>query len=552
MGETDKKGYLFLYNDQDTDFTDSNYWLNKDFLSFEDMCKQVGNNNKTYIDDWKCSQFFNQIEKELKENREIEAYILKIGAEPKGIFGHGIIKRIYEKNEGNKWVDISLDCVLNYNQEKILSLDKIKPYLEALSIPKKDKEIFVRRSAVPVTNLKLLNELWEEHLKNLGKVQLNQEKKNMNENTKNSNTQIKDLNIILYGPPGTGKTYYTALYAIAISEEKPLKEIEVEAKLNYDVLIKRYRELIKGGKIAFTTFHQSYGYEEFIEGIKPVLSKTARRGRNNRRSGEISYELADGVFKEFCERARDDKDNNYVFIIDEINRGNIAKIFGELITLIEDTKREGKPEAATAILPYSKESFSVPSNVYVIGTMNTADRSIMQLDTALRRRFRFVEMMPEPSLLKDINIYDEKQADKGINLALMLETMNKRIEALYDREHTVGHSYFMKLNKDSNIKDLAEIFKKDILPLLQEYFYEDYEKIQMVLGDNAKSSNDYKFIIDKTMEFKDVFQSNQKDLESELPPKKYSVNTAPYEEYKFYEYLQDKLDKGNNDENRES
>lgn len=192
----------------------------------------------------------------------------------------------------------------------------------------------------------------------------------------------------------------------------------------------------------------------------------------------------------------------YVFIIDEINRGNISKIFGELITLIEDTKRQGEDEAASAILPYSGEPFSVPNNVYILGTMNTADRSIALMDTALRRRFNFEEMMPDPDLLK-VKDSSGKETDlviNGINIRLMLETINDRIEYLYDREHTIGHAFFIKLLKKENqtLDVLAEIFRNKIIPLLQEYFYDDYAKISLVLGGN--------FIISDPKKASDLFK----------------------------------------------
>ena len=186
-----------------------------------------------------------------------------------------------------------------------------------------------------------------------------------------------------------------------------------------------------------------------------------------------------------------------VFIIDEINRGNISKIFGELITLIEDTKRLGKPEETTAILPYSGKPFGVPDNVYILGTMNTADRSIAQIDTALRRRFSFVEMMPDTEVLEGIEV-------EGINIANMLDIINRRIEVLYDREHTIGHAFFTGLRAEPTIEKLAMIFKKSIIPLLQEYFYEDYKKIRLVLGDNRKSE-DAQFIIEKAHDYVALF-----------------------------------------------
>jgi hypothetical protein len=234
----------------------------------------------------------------------------------------------------------------------------------------------------------------------------------------------------------------------------------------------------------FVTFHQSYGYEEFVEGLRPVL-------KEENDSGEVQYEIHEGIFKEICRIARSSPNQRFAMVIDEINRGNISKIFGELITLIESDKREGQPNEVSVILPYSHQPFSVPSNVDIIGTMNTADRSIALIDTALRRRFRFVEMVPDPKVLKGIFV-------EGIDIAKMLNTINKRITILLDREHTIGHSYFLPLKNDSTLARLAEIFKGEIIPLLQEYFYDDYEKVQLVLGDNQKSGDSTRFIVKKT------------------------------------------------------
>jgi 5-methylcytosine-specific restriction protein B len=173
----------------------------------------------------------------------------------------------------------------------------------------------------------------------------------------------------------------------------------------------------------------------------------------------------------------------YVLIIDEINRGNTSRIFGELITLIESTKRAGQDEAMDVILPYSQERFTVPDNLYIIGTMNTADRSLALIDTALRRRFDFIEMMPDPSLIKD----NDKNSIviEGIDIQQMLTTINNKIEALYDREHNIGHAFFMKLKDDPTLPKLAYIFKNNILPLLEEYFFEDWDKIIKVLGNSG-------------------------------------------------------------------
>ena len=285
------------------------------------------------------------------------------------------------------------------------------------------------------------------------------------------------MNTILYGPPGTGKTYNSIKYAVDTVDTK----FNQDGRKYYSDYIEKFNELKEVGQITFTTFHQSYGYEEFIEGIKPNLSNSSDK--------KISYEIAEGVFKECCEEAKG-KSGNYVFIIDEINRGNISKIFGELITLIEDSKRDGGDEAMSVILPYSKEKFSVPNNVYILGTMNTADRSIALMDTALRRRFEFIEMMPDEDLL------DKVVVEEDIKIHKMLKIMNQRIEALYDREHTLGHAFFMppKNEEKVTINQLESIFKNKIIPLLQEYFYEDYEKIMLVLGINPQNTDDSKFI----------------------------------------------------------
>ncbi len=231
------------------------------------------------------------------------------------------------------------------------------------------------------------------------------------ENLQNNNR----LNQILYGPPGTGKTYNTINRALEIIDGEVL-ENRSEAKA-------RFEKLSKAGQIEFVTFHQSYGYEEFVERIKA-----------NTLDGNISYDVEGGIFKKLCEKAMLNT-KNHILIIDEINRGNISKIFGELITLIEPSKRIGASEEIRLRLPYLNDEFGVPPNLYIIGTMNTADRSIALMDTALRRRFEFVEMMPDAELV------------------------NFEVEGV-------------------NIEDLLN----KIIPLLQEYFYDDWEKIKLVLN----------------------------------------------------------------------
>ncbi len=445
------------------------------------------------------------------------------------------------------------------------------------------------------------------------------------------------LNQILYGPPGTGKTYHTIDKALEILGENLESRDRDEKKAKFD-------EYVKDGQIVFITFHQSYGYEEFVEGIKPMINNEAN-------SQEIQYEIKDGIFKDICNRALEnyensnlnteelrekiklrekvekflnrlletnepisktkggnffinsfnnntieiysedverfdgifklslstfitllksniefnsavemfkkvfDRDyadrthtyyfnlvnkfkeyekqavlktednkissnslNSYIIIIDEINRGNVSKIFGELITLIEPSKRIGESEELKVTLPYSGKKFGVPKNVYILGTMNTADRSITSLDTALRRRFEFVEMMPDPDLLKNVFICkdvenpnkdedylgdDAKTEGFAEILQNILISINKRIEFLLDREKTIGHAFFMseavKFNKDNwckpdeyeedwyvlSISKLKSIFQNKIIPLLQEYFYNDYALISAVLNDNG-------------------------------------------------------------------
>jgi SpoVK/Ycf46/Vps4 family AAA+-type ATPase len=469
-------------------------------------------------------------------------------------------------------------------------------------------------------------------------------------NKKNDEMNNHPLNQILYGPPGTGKTFHTINYALSIIEGKTMEELNKEDRKN---LVSRYKSYIDNNVLAMTSFHQSYAYEDFIEGIKPIMEGESS---NDRVSGTIQYQIVDGIFKQLCTDARSFNQNgfssnknyfidfkllenksfhkislgntleesgntiydycklnnciaigwgedvnysgvsnrkeiqeryteagyqtmqrdfnidaierlvlwikegdivfvshgnhflkavgivesgyeyksssklpfqgynhfrkvkwlildamipvkqvyyanfsqqsiytlwndkikkdyfsqpkssiniqNRVLIIDEINRGNVSSIFGELITLIEEDKREGKINQLSAILPYSKKEFTVPSNVHIIGTMNTADRSVEALDTALRRRFSFVEMLPNPQLLKEKEI-------EGINLKVLLEIINERIEVLVDRDHTIGHAFFIN---DTTIEELRNTFANKIIPLLQEYFYGDYSKMEMVIG----------------------------------------------------------------------
>ena len=228
------------------------------------------------------------------------------------------------------------------------------------------------------------------------------------------------------------------------------------------------------------TFHQNTTYEDFVEGIRPVLADSAIDSAGTRPepgdAGEIRYEMSRGVFRRIAERAASDPDRRYVLVIDEINRGNIARIFGELITLIEDSKRIGQDDEARVTLPGSKTDFGVPANLHVLGTMNTADRSVALLDSALRRRFVFQEMMPDPA-------HPGLDADvDGVDCRRLLAAMNRRIAGLLDREHQIGHTYFLGID---TLELLASTFRTRVMPLLQEYFYDDWEKIRAVLNDNG-------------------------------------------------------------------
>ena len=271
------------------------------------------------------------------------------------------------------------------------------------------------------------------------------------------------LNQILYGPPGTGKTFRTTDLAVSIVDGN-------NGDGEHDAMRRRFNKLRfdseEGtGNVSLVTFHQNYAYEDFVEGIRPVLEEE-----------DLRYELRDGIFKRIAKEAINRPDERFVLIIDEINRGNIAKIFGELITLIEDSRRSGRSDETTVTLQYSHDDFTVPANLYLIGTMNTADRSIQLLDTALRRRFKFLECIPDPKHEKIPTDID------GVNCQQLLQTLNERISLLRDREHQIGHAYFLDIE---SLEKLADVFRHSVFPLLQEYFFDDWGKIRAVLNNNG-------------------------------------------------------------------
>ncbi|QCA05672.1 McrB family protein [Pantoea vagans] len=265
----------------------------------------------------------------------------------------------------------------------------------------------------------------------------------------------------------------------------------------------------------FVTFHQAYSYEDFVEGIRPEMDEE---------SGELSYSPQDGVFRLICKRAEADPEHRYAIFIDEINRGNVAKIFGELITLIETDKRTNGDKGMRITLPYSRKPFGVPDNLDIYGTMNTADRSIALLDTALRRRFRFKELMPDSSKIAGSdgagNIIDE---DGGqIDLRELLDAMNHRIRFLLSRDLMLGHAYLCSV---TNLTQLKTVFLNQFIPLLQEYFYEDWHKIQLVFRDIDATGKlvEAPLIGHVKLTSKDVFGFTHDDFEEVV---EYRVSTA--------------------------
>ena len=306
------------------------------------------------------------------------------------------------------------------------------------------------------------------------------------------------LNQILYGPPGTGKTYATVERALEIFVQAGLRN----SGNTRQEQLRCFNNLVQDGHIRFVTFHQSFCYEDFVEGIRAVTDD----------DGKISYEVKDGIFKELCTEARGTAGEAvslpYVLIIDEINRGNVSRIFGELITLLEDSHRASldkdsyQRDTVTVRLPYSRDFFSVPENIYIIGTMNTADQSLTGLDVALRRRFAFTEMPPRPELLQS-----RRLEGTTVTLGDLLDCLNQRIAALLDKEHCLGHAYFMGLGDSVSVAELSDVFKKHIVPLLEEYFFADWEKIQWVLNDHRKALS-CRFVIQEGTQMARLFGDN--------------------------------------------
>ncbi len=274
------------------------------------------------------------------------------------------------------------------------------------------------------------------------------------DNIPTDESSATDLNVILYGPPGTGKTYATANRCVVICDG-PNESTDEQIR-------RRYQQLVDAKRVEFITFHESYGYEEFVEGLRPQTGSDAG----------FRLEPTKGVLKRVAERARASEEP-HVLIIDEINRANVSKVMGELITLLEEDKRAGAPNEVSVTLPHSPEPFTLPANLHILGTMNTADRSIALLDTALRRRFQFEELSPDPDLLEDAG------EATGVDLPGVPGAMNERLEWLLDRDHLIGHAWFMTARTKADVDDAM---RRKIIPLLAEYFYEDWAKVRAVLG----------------------------------------------------------------------
>lgn len=286
----------------------------------------------------------------------------------------------------------------------------------------------------------------------------------------NVEDRVHPFNFIVYGAPGTGKTYSMVEYALAIIENLQIEEFKSKYP-DRKVNLEKYKCLVKSGRIVFTTFHQNYGYEEFIQGLRPDKDGETMR-----------FTTVDGVFKAIADEAlKHGNDERFVIIIDEINRANISKVFGELITLIEADKRWGETNE-TSVTLHSGDPFAVPNNLYIVGTMNSADKSISLIDAALRRRFDFVEQRPDATLVEDAVL---RSILENINLSLVQE--------LDSTDLLVGHSYFMHKEE----KDLCNILNNNIIPLLYEYFYDNRKKVANLLNDAIQKANAKVVIVDE-------------------------------------------------------
>ena len=397
---------------------------------------------------WRCSSS--------KPREGDRVFLIRTGSPPKGIVAVGKVTRApYEAEhweqaradagETTRFVDVAFDSVRDAAMDQIVPLEELQSREPGQEWNPQSSGIEIKSKAA-----RTLERLW----KALPPIVSGATTPGDDAGTGKASPKklAPPMNLILYGPPGTGKTY----------------------RLKNDYL-PRYQDEA-GDLFEFVTFHQSYAYEDFVEGIRPVTEK-----------GAVTYEVRPGVLKRLCDRARRSPDKRFALFIDEINRGNVAKVFGELITLVEVDKRiridaSGNRSASCkgleVTLPYSGERFGVPANIDVIGTMNTADRSIALLDSALRRRFRFEELTPKPELLE--SIHDGE--GNAIDLRQLLQAMNARLSRLLHRDQTLGHSYFYHVK---SFDELRRVFAREILPFLQEAFYDDWRQIRYVLADQT-------------------------------------------------------------------
>jgi 5-methylcytosine-specific restriction protein B len=425
---------------------------NWNWASFQDDRASTAH-GKPVVHGWTC--------KSSKPKEGDHAFLVRLGVPPKGIVAAGtVLKAPYEAphydpakaqtGDVSTFVDVQFVSIRDAPQDEIIGLDELNA-----KHPKQTWSPQASGIQIEAIAAKALATMWSA----LPPISITDPPPKTGGSIREAVAPPR--NIILYGPPGTGKTYRL------LSSYVPSYQL-TDPPLRVDQLYE------------FVTFHQSYAYEDFVEGIRPSVTS----------SGAVTYEVKPGVFKRLCARAKADPNRRYAIFIDEINRGNVSKVFGELITLLEPDKRvtyDGGGRLTTGLevtLPYSGEIFGVPANLDVFGTMNTADRSIGLLDTALRRRFEFEELMPTPGAITGSSGDGIISDDDGgeIDLRQLLEIINRRITHLLHRDQTIGHAFLMKVK---DFPTLKRVLVREIIPLLQEYFYEDWQRIRLVLADQT-------------------------------------------------------------------